>query len=174
MFKLSEEDATMLDITHGLELEIRDRLKGKRHQPVISHGPSRIVLDWKDDTVTVIVKMEEAKFVLETTKRKILSNGRPRQHSDHPRPDRDHQEGPIMSAPNDEIRLSIAAKIEEHIVEVSGKTVTDLGGGRQSHPCQDRPVRAAPGLRRRSEDQPQSGVEGSDHQGQRLSRLDPA
>jgi len=33
-----------------------------------------------------------------------------------------------MSAPNDEIRLSIAAKIEEHIVEVTGKTVTDLGG----------------------------------------------
>ena len=97
MFKLSEEDGTMLDFTHGLELGIQDRLKGKRHQPVISPGPSRIILDWEDDTVTVIVKMEEAQFVLETTKRKIISMEEPRQHSDHPRPDRDHQEGPIMS-----------------------------------------------------------------------------
>ncbi len=72
MFKLSEEDAAMLDFTHGLELEIRGRLKGKRHQPVISHGPSRIILDWQDDTITVIVKMQEASIVLETTQRKVL------------------------------------------------------------------------------------------------------
>ena len=42
--------------------------------------------------------------------------------------------------------------------------------GAQSRPCQDRRLRAAPRLRRRPEDQPQSGVEGSDRQGQRLGR----
>jgi len=73
MFKLSEEDRAMLDFTHGLELEIRGRLKGKRHQPVISPGPNRIILDWADDTITVIVKAEEAELVLEITKRKVLS-----------------------------------------------------------------------------------------------------
>ena len=72
MFKLSEEDRTMLDFTHGLELEIRNRLKGKRHQPVISAGQSRIILDWDDDTITVIVNMDEAKFILETTHRTAL------------------------------------------------------------------------------------------------------
>ena len=35
------------------------------------------------------------------------------------------------------------------------------------------PVRTAPGLRRRPEDQPQAGVEGPDHQGERPGRLDP-
>ena len=62
----------MLDFTHGLELGIRDRLKGKHHQPVISSGPNRIILDWADDTITVIVKMQEASIVLETTQRKVL------------------------------------------------------------------------------------------------------
>ena len=41
------------------------------------------------------------------------------------------------------------------------------------HGKQDR-FGTAPGLRRRPEDQPQAGVEGADHQGQRTGGLDPA
>ena len=43
----------------------------------------------------------------------------------------------------------------------------------QPHPRQEGSVRATPGLRRRPEDQPQAGVEGPDHQGQRTGGLDP-
>ena len=45
--------------------------------------------------------------------------------------------------------------------------------GPQPHPREEGPVRAAPGLCRRPEDQPQAGVEGPDHQGQRPGGLDP-
>ena len=43
----------------------------------------------------------------------------------------------------------------------------------QPHPRQEGSVRATPGLRRRPEEQPQAGVEGPDHQGQRTGGLDP-
>ena len=71
MFKLSEEDSTVLAFTHGLEAGIRAAMKGKHHQPAISHDQARIVLDWGNTTIIIVVKVKEAQLILERTVRTV-------------------------------------------------------------------------------------------------------